>query len=225
MNCIIIDDEPLAIKVIEKYLEQVSDVDCLTTFDDPLKALQFLSQYPVDLLFLDINMPDLTGLGLLRLLKQDVMVIFTTAYAEYAVESYEYQAVDYLLKPFGLDRFLLAIEKARTRHSDSPISDEVLILKADRKIYRIPYADLLFLEAYGDYVKVHTNEQIIVPKIRLNQLEAALPAPLFIRTHRAFLVNTSKVGIIEGNQLSIQNHTIPVSRQHKEMVYKALGLN
>jgi DNA-binding LytR/AlgR family response regulator len=225
MNCIIIDDEPLAIKVIEKYLKQVPNLDCRATFSNPLEALHYLNTHSVDLLFLDINMPDLSGLGLLKLLKRKIQVIFTTAYAEYAVESYEYEAVDYLLKPFGLDRFLQAVEKARARRSDIPTSSEVLLLKADRKIYRIPYSDILFLEAYGDYVKVHTPEQVIVPKIRLNQLEEELPALLFIRTHRAFLVNVNKVGIIEGNQVKIQDHTIPISRQQKEIVFRALGLN
>jgi DNA-binding LytR/AlgR family response regulator len=203
----------------------VPNLDCRATFSNPLEALHYLNTHSVDLLFLDINMPDLSGLGLLKLLKREVQVIFTTAYAEYAVESYEYEAVDYLLKPFGLDRFLQAVEKARARRSDLPIDDELLILKADRKIYRVPYADILFLEAYGDYVKVHTPEQVIVPKIRLNQLESELPVQLFIRTHRAFLINVNKVGIIEGNQVKIQDHTIPISRQQKEIVFRALGLN
>ncbi|HKK74217.1 MAG TPA: LytTR family DNA-binding domain-containing protein [Saprospiraceae bacterium] len=225
MNCIIIDDEPLAIKVIEKYLERVPDINCRSTFSDPLKALDYLSEHSVDLLFLDINMPDLTGLGLLKLLKQEVLVVFTTAYAEYAVKSYEYQAVDYLLKPFGLDRFLQAISKARERRPEEQLKEEVLLLRADRKIYRIPYSDILFLEAYGDYVKVHTKEQIIVPKIRLNQLEEELPTQWFIRTHRTYLINRGAVAFIEGNQLSIGTHKIPISRQQKETVFTALGLD
>lgn len=225
MNCIIIDDEPLAIKVIEKYLEYVPDFNCVQTFSNPLQALEFLNQNEVDLLFLDINMPDLTGLSLLKLLKNSPAVIFTTAYAKYAVESYEYEALDYLLKPFGLGRFLQAIEKARQKaNPPSTSAEQVLIVRADRKIYRLQLQDILFLEAYGDYVKIYTDDKLLVPKISLQQLEEELPMSQFIRTHRTFIVNKSKVAFVEGNLLGIGEHQIPVSRSLKNEVLNALGL-
>lgn len=225
MNCIIIDDEPLAIKVIEKYLDYVPDFQCLDTFTAPLAGLVFLQKNEVDLVFLDINMPDLSGLNLLKLLKNTPMVIFTTAYAEYAVESYEYEVLDYLLKPFGLDRFLQAIERARLKKQQQPEPiEEVLLVRADRKIYRVNFERILFLEAYGDYVKIHTDEKVLVPKISLHQLENELPTEHFIRTHRAFIVNKEKVEFLEGNLLGIGEHQVPVSRSLKNEVLTALGL-
>lgn len=223
-KCLIIDDEPLAIKVLKKYFMADTDLELLATFTDALAALDFLKHQQVDLLFLDINMPTLDGLAFLSLLEDPPMVIFTTAYAEYAVKSYEYAAVDYLLKPFGLPRFLKAIQKVKQQAAATVTPETFFTVRADRKTYRIPYQDTLFLEAYGDYVKIHTSKEVLVPKIKLSTLQNKLPQPPFLKTHRAYIINTNKVDFLEGNQLAIEEYKVPISKSFREVVLQFLNM-
>jgi len=228
LKCVIIDDESLAIKIIVRYLESVQWLECLASFTKPLEALKFLQENPVDLIFLDINMPELDGIGLVGLLQQQPMIIFTSAYPEYAVESYELSALDYLLKPFSLTRFLKAVQKAQTVHQNQNSSNQEevdhLVVRADRKIYRIPYNQIIFLQAYGDYVKIRTEKEWIVPKVTLVELEQQLLGGPFLRTHRAYLINQLKVDYIEGNQIALQNEKVPISKSYKDMVLSKFGI-
>ncbi len=225
INCIIVDDEPLAIKVLQKYFEADSDLQLMTSFTDALIALDYLKKNKVDLLFLDINMPTIDGLAFLSLLDHPPLVIFTTAYPEYAVKSYEYAAVDYLLKPFGLPRFLKAIQKIKQLHSEIRSPETFFTIRANRKVYRIPFKETLFLEAYGDYVKIHTTKELLVPKTKLSTLYEILPQPPFLKTHRAYLINTDKVDFLEGNQLAIGPHKIPISKSLREKVLQVLNMS
>ena len=225
IQCVIIDDEPLAIKVLEKYLLADITLQLTTSFTDALQALGFLQNNQVDLLFLDINMPNLDGLQFLSLLDNPPLVIFTTAYAEYAVKSYEFAAVDYLLKPFGLPRFLKAIQKVKQQLSSGPGAESTFFtVRADRKIYRVPFKETLFLEAYGDYVKIHTTKDLLVPKVKLSTLQDLLPEPPFLKTHRAYIVNTNKIDFLEGNQLAIGSYKIPISKSLREAVLQFLNV-
>lgn len=220
MTCVIIDDEPLAIKVLEKYLGDMPDYRLLKTFTQPLDAATFLRKQSVDLLFLDINMPDLNGLSLLRTLDSPPLTILTTAYPEYGAESYEFDVVDYLLKPISLERFLKALGKAENRRTKAPsIGDPgTLTVKADRKIYRIPHEDIYYLQAYGDYVRIITAQQNYLPKTTLSELENRLPQPAFFRVHRTYLVNRQHVSYLEGNHLQVGEDQIPVSKAYRESV-------
>ncbi|MEM6376922.1 MAG: LytTR family DNA-binding domain-containing protein [Bacteroidota bacterium] len=225
IQCVIIDDEPLAIKVLEKYILADATLQLTASFKDALQALDFLQNNQIDLLFLDINMPNLDGLQFLSLIENPPLVIFTTAYAEYAVKSYEFAAIDYLLKPFGLPRFLKAIQKAKQQLSLGTGGESTFFtVRADRKIYRVPFKDTLFLEAYGDYVKIHTTKDLLVPKSKLSALQELLPAPPFLKTHRAYIVNTDKIDFLEGNQLAIGTHKIPISKSLRETVLQFLNM-
>lgn len=171
-------------------------------------------------------MPEIDGLSLLNILERPPMVIFTTAYPEYAVPSYDYDAVDYLLKPFSLERFLKACQKAKDRlATQAPHQEEAILnIKADRKIHRLAWSDIRYLQAYGDYVKIKTQKGWIVPKAKLQDLEALLPPGLYLRTHRAFVVNPKHIQLLEGNQLVIDEESIPISKSHKEKVHRFLGI-
>lgn len=227
ITCIVIDDEPLAIKVLEKYFDSAPDLRLMGTFSDPLKALDAWRKKPAEVLFLDINMPELDGISLAKLIRpRPSAMIFTTAHPEYAVESYELEATDYLLKPFSLPRFLQACEKIRVAVAEkSTAEDTILVIKADRKIYRIPSTEILYCQAFGDYVKIFTDHQLIVPKSTLQHVEQQRGANSLLRTHRTYLVNPKKVEYLEGNMLSIRGAKIPVSKSYRKEVIKKLGLS
>jgi len=222
MTCLVIDDEPLAIKILEKYLQDQPDWTLVKTFSDPMAGLHFLRKQTVDLLFLDINMPDLSGLHLLRTLPHPPLTILTTAYPEYAVESYEFEVVDYLLKPFSLPRFLQALQKAESRLQPTPGHDQFLSVRADRKLHRLPHEDIYVLQAFGDYVKINTREGTLAPKTTLSELEQRLPGPPFMRVHRAWIVNRNYVEYLEGNQVMVQQTAVPVSKAYREEVVRWL---
>ncbi len=218
LACLAVDDEPLALRVLEKYCSRLQSVELRKTFLDPLEALEALRQEPFDLVFLDINMPHLSGLGLLRSLPDPPLVIFTTAYPEYAVQGFELEAVDYLLKPFSFERFVRAVNKvlARRAPQPEPLLPPSLPLKVDRKLYRIPLADILYLEAYGDYVKVHTPAKTYLSKTRLQELEEQLPAEAFLRIHRSFVVALSAIEFLEGQSVVVKGRRLPVARSQRE---------
>jgi len=227
INCIIIDDEPLAIRILEKYVADIPYLSLQASFDSPIAAMRFLQQHPVDLIFLDINMPELSGINLVKALSHPPLVIFTTAFSDYAVEGFELDAVDYLVKPFSKERFLKAVQKAglflekNTHHNPNPTH---LTLKADRKIYRVALDDIHYCQAYGDYVKVITADKQFLPKTTLAKLMEQLPPAQFLRVHRSYVIAWSKVAYMEGNQLKIDDILIPVGQQYREQVLSRLQL-
>lgn len=223
MTCVVIDDEQLAIKVLEKYLTPLPDWHLTASFTEPLEGLSYLQNHPIDLLFLDIQMPALTGISLLKALTNPPPTILTTAYPEYAVESYELEVVDYLLKPFSLERVLQSLQKVKSRVSVLTKEQDFLSIKADRKIFRIPIQDILVMQAFGDYVKIITQQGQFVPKTTLSDLEKRLPIPPFMRVHRTWIVNRSKIEFMEGNQLFLGKHSIPVSKAYRDQVLQWLG--
>lgn len=219
MKTIIIDDEPLAVRVLEKYVQQNPLLELVQSFTEPYAAFAWLQQHPVDLLLLDINMPELSGLSLFRALARPPKVIFTTAYPEYAVEGFELEAVDYLVKPIAPERFLKAIEKVhRQLAANMPVDEgpQHLLVRADRKIYRLPLDELLYLQAYGDYVKIVCRDKQITPKEKLTNLEALLPASRFIRVHRSYVIALDKIEYMEGNLVYIGGQAIPVAQAHRD---------
>ena len=223
-TCYIIDDEPIAIDIIRRYLERLSDFEVKGTFEEPLEAFQALKRAPVDLIFLDIQMPGLSGLEMLKALARKPAVILTTAHREYALEGFELEAVDYLLKPISFERFLKAVNKSQRLPAvpEAPKTPAVLLLQADRKLYRVPLEEILYLQAYGDYVKVHAAGQLYVPKTTLNQLEEELPAGAFFRIHRSYLVSLARIQYLEGNFVVIGEDKIPVGRSYREGLLRKL---
>ena len=218
IRTIIVDDEPLALRVLEKYVNSNPLLTLASNFTDPLEAFAYLQEHPVDLLFLDINMPELSGLALVRSLTHPPVVVFTTAYPEYAVEGFEVEAADYLVKPIAPERFLKAVEKAHRllRPALKEESSQFLVVRADRKIYRLPLEDLLYLQAYGDYVKIVCRNKVITPKEKLRTLGEMLPADRFLRIHRSFIVALNKIEYMEGKLVHIAGQSIPVAQAQRD---------
>lgn len=230
LKCLIIDDEPLARKGLKEYLDDVDFVQLLGEFDNPVKAMDMMMKEKVDLIFLDIQMPKMTGLEFLKSLPHPPLVIFTTAYPQYAVEGFELSAVDYLLKPFSFDRFWKAVLKARARKENPqatsvPAEEDFFYIKSDNKLVKINYADVQFVEALQNYVAIHTDQKKYITYLTFHSIEEYLPSNRFVKTHKSYIVAMHKVESIEGNEILIGKHRIPISRTEKEAVLEKLVQN
>lgn len=232
INCIIIDDEPLARKGLKEYIRDVDFLGLTGEFDNPLNATELLRKGETDLLFLDILMPKITGLDFLKTLKQPPPVIFTTAFPEYALDGYELNALDYLVKPISFDRFLKAAMKAKEYYEvrqkfnseTTGKSADYFFIKADNKLVKIMLKEVLFVEALQNYVTIHTTEKKYVTYLTFKSVEEYLPSDRFIKTHKSFIIAAEKVDSIEGNNIRIETHHIPISRNLKdEVMEKLLG--
>jgi DNA-binding LytR/AlgR family response regulator len=230
-NCLVVDDEPIARSIIETYCGHLPYLQVAGSCENAIAAKLFLQQKNIDILFLDINMPVMDGISFLKTLKSPPQVIFTTAYKEFAVDAFDLAAVDYLLKPFSFDRFLIAVDKAVERLTlreaavvpARPEDDNFIFIKADGKIYKILHDELLYAEAAGNYTRLVTAQQIYTPSMTFSSVEEALPASLFLRVHRSFIINKSKIGHIEGNRVFIGRHEIPIGSNYKEIFLKEIG--
>ena len=231
IHYLIIDDEPIAHRIIENYCENLPHLikkgNCYNAFE----AMQFLNENAVDLLFLDINMPKLSGFDFLKTLPNPPKIIVTTAYKEFALEGYELNISDYLLKPFSFERFIKAINKTidstQNKKSTSTLSTtetepkaSSFFLKSDKKHHQIHFEDLLFIEAYGHFIKVYLKNDIIVSPQKISDFEKLLPKLDFIRTHKSFIVAKNKIKQIEGNRILIDVHKIPIGQTYKENINK-----
>lgn len=231
LQCIIIDDEPIARVGLKEYIQDVAFLQLAGEFDNPMKAIGTLQQQKIDLLFLDIQMPRMTGLEFLKTLTHPPLVIFTTAYPNYAVEGFELNAVDYLLKPFSFERFWKAVVKAKAQceatvqPAASNAEPDYFFIKSDSKLIKIRYDDILFVEALQNYVAVHTTEKKYITYLTFRSIEEYLPAGRFVRTHKSFIVAAAWVDSIEGNDIRIGQHHIPISRTERETVLQQLLQN
>ncbi len=224
IKCIAIDDEPLALKIIEKYVSELPSLELVHTFPDALDAMEFLRKENIDVIFLDINMPKLSGVSFVKSMTKMPHIIFTTAYPEYAVDGFELEAVDYLLKPFSFDRFIKAVKKVEEKiEKASGAPANYLFIKSDKKFYRTDYADILYFEAYGDYVKVYTKQKMLLTKQKLVVLEKELPPSHFMQIHRKYIVSTDAIDYLEGNTVKIGNIKLPISNARKELVFNKLN--
>lgn len=224
IHCLIIDDEPLSRDVLRKYVADHPDLVLAMECKDAFEAMTALEKMSVELIFLDINMPKLSGINFYKSLNQKPMVIFTTAYPEFAVEGFELDAVDYLLKPFSFERFIKAVNKVKgvSGAPEKGVNDFIM-LKADKKMYRTPFDDILFFEALGDYVKVYTKDRVLIIAGTLKKLLTELPVQQFIRTHKSYIISKSKVEYIEGNQIKIGEHKVSIGQAFRESVLHGLG--
>lgn len=233
IRTLIVDDEPHAMEVLEKYLAQFNQMELVGKCGDAIQAFQVLQQKPVDLMFLDIKMPGIKGTDLLRSLKNPPRVIFTTAYSEYALEGFELNAVDYLLKPISFERFLRAVDKiyqlAESKPRpvithEAPVSDHetFIYLKVERKTVKVNVNDILWIESLRDYVKVVIKDQVYITRQKISMLEEMLPENKFVRIHRSFIVALGKIDSFYSYSIEIAGHELPIGRNYKQDVQKKL---
>ncbi|MCB9306957.1 MAG: response regulator transcription factor [Lewinellaceae bacterium] len=231
MRCLVVDDEELARTLLENYIARVPGLEPIAFCANPLEAMNILRKETVDLLFLDIQMPELTGIEFLRTLQQKPVVVFTTAYADYALEGYSLDVTDYLLKPFSFERFLQAVNKAGAAlqaktaapapQSGSQLPEkDYLLIKADHKVHRIKYGDIVYIQSMREYVAFHTDNGRILSLNSLKQLEEELPPERFIRVHKSYMVAIGRINTMEGNLLHVGKEKIPVGANYRDALVK-----
>ena len=225
----IIDDEPIAHRIIEGYCQNLPYLQKVGNCYNAFEAMQLLNQSPVDLIFLDINMPKLSGFDLLKSMTAPPATIVTSAHQEFALEGYELNISDYLLKPFSFPRFLKAINKAievktpEVSAPSTPKENTHFFIKGDKKMHQVPVDTILFIEAYGNYTKIYLELEMIVSHEKISSLELVLPIADFLRVHKSFIVATKKISTIEGNRLAIQEHLIPIGQTYKNSLMKRIN--
>ncbi|TWI95971.1 LytTR family two component transcriptional regulator [Mucilaginibacter frigoritolerans] len=226
MKCIAIDDEPFALDLITGYIKKTPFLEFVEGFTNPFKAMAFLAEVPVDLVFLDINMPELSGIEFLNSLTVVPKIIFTTAHAEYGAESYEFNAVDYLLKPVKYDRFLKAVNKAKnyqllkkdgeTIHNPSLQDNKSVLIKSGSQLFRIAHNDIFYIEGCGNYITIYTKNGKIMPLLPLNDIVKMLPADMFIRIHKSYIVSLKHIEVIDKAKVIINKTPLPIGITYRE---------
>lgn len=235
ITCLAVDDEPPALEVLKKFITSVHSLELAGTCSDAIEALNFLQTKPVDLIFLDIKMPELLGTDFIRALKNPPKVIFTTAYRKYAIEGFELDAVDYLLKPISFDRFLKAVSKVmQTPLSETKPEDEVqnkktdsngyISFRSERKMIKVALNDILYIESIKDYIKVITVSNTIITKQSISSVEEMLPVEMFIRIHRSYIVALNKIESYNNELVWIAKQELPISRMYRHEVGRTLKL-
>ena len=236
MNVIIVDDEPLALEVLETYVQQIPELQLVAKCNNALEANEALRNHEVDLMFLDIQMPQITGIEFLKSLDRPPMAIFTTAYADYAVEGFELSAVDYLMKPISLDRFMKAVNKAREQYdrthepaSSQEDGSEFIFVKSDKKLVKLFYKDIIYIEGLKDYVIIRHESGRTITLQTMKSLEQKLPESTFKRIHRSYIVNLGKIKAVLGNMVEViekgQAKHIPVGKNYREELLKIINEN
>jgi DNA-binding LytR/AlgR family response regulator len=228
LSCIIVDDEPVARKILQEFTEQVAFLELLGKFENAMKAEEFLKTHQPDLIFLDIEMPKVSGLQLLKKINIESMVILTTAFPQYALDGYELDIIDYLLKPFAFHRFLKAVKKARDfqelkTQSVNTLSPSYIFIKSDKRIEKVELCDILYAEVLGNYLTIHTSRKKIIAYLTMKSLESQLSASDFIKIHQSFLVNRSKIESVEGNDLIVGTKSLPISRNYRDSVMNLIN--
>ena len=232
IKCIIVDDEPVAREILESHLAKIDSIQVVSSCKNALEAFQVISSNPVDLVFLDINMPDISGLSFARSMSRDLKIIFTTAYRDYAVDGFDLKAVDYLLKPISFERLLQGINKfleerqALVPGSSEEIKDEKedsIFVRSDRKMVKVIFRDINYIESLGDYIKIHLDEKrTLITRESISNIEARLPKEDFIRTHRSFIVSMKKIESFTSELIGIGSIEIPISRSYHHAVLERL---
>lgn len=226
IKAIAVDDEPMALKVIEHFSANIDFIKLEKTFTKPVDALKHLNKFPADLLFLDINMPLLNGIDFYKSLKQNTMVVFTTTSVEHAIEGFNLNAVDYLLKPFTFERFSQAVNKAREfynyhTNSDKSQEDNFFFVRADYSLVKISIPNILYIEALDDYLKIHIqNEKTVVARLTMKGILEKLPSKDFVRVHRSFIVPVSRIKSVRNKMITVENQSIPLGNTYEEEFYR-----
>lgn len=227
VNCIIVDDEPMAREILENHLRKVNAVNVVATCKNAIEAFNEINSNQIDLIFLDINMPEISGLSFAKSINKNIKVIFTTAYREYAVDGFNLQAVDYLLKPISFERLLQAVNKYLGENTEfkekkaSQISEQkndFIFVRSERKMIKINFVDINYIESLSDYIKIHLNDKIIVTRETISNIEGKLPQKEFMRIHRSYIVAIAKLNSFTNEFIEIENKALPISRSYKQEV-------
>jgi len=231
MKCIVIDDEPFALNLIRDYVLKTPYLELIETFSNPFKALNYLTNNQPDIIFLDINMPELSGIQLLKSLPYQPNVIFTTAYPEYGAESYEYNATDYLLKPVKYERFLRAVNKVNNTENVNPVEnqkttikekDNDIFVKSGTQIHKINIDDILYIEGAGNYMTFYTKEKKILSLLKMTEVLDLLPTKKFVRVHKSYIVSLKHIDIIEKHRVIINKKSISIGITYREHFFSKL---
>jgi len=229
IKAIAVDDEPFALKIIKSHCDKIDFITLEKTFTQPTEALKYLRKVPVDLLFVDIHMPAMTGIKLVEVLQQNTMVIFTTAFSEYAAKSYELNALDYLLKPINFERFSKAADKANEYYNfinnQNNQEEKHIFIRADFSLVKVNLADILFIEGLADYLKIFVKDRkTIVARMTLKEMSDKLPEKEFIRVHRSFIVPFSRINSVRNNKIILEEKEIPIGKTYTKEFYNQYGL-
>lgn len=234
IRCVLIDDEPPALSILAEYVGKTDFLELTASFTNAVKAFEFVNQQPVDLLFIDIQMPDMTGVEFVSKLRNKPMIVFTTAFSQYAIDGFKADAIDYLLKPIDFPDFLKAANKARewiqvksNKTETIESNNDFLFIKSEHKIVRLNFEDILYVQGMSEYVKIYLQVgKPVMSLLSLKALEARLPEQHFMRVHKSFIVNLNKISIVERNEIYYDNGTvIPVSNQYREAFQNYLDKN
>ena len=229
MNCIIVDDEPLARKAIQKLVDETDNLESIASFNGAEATREFLAKNAVDLIFLDIQMPGVNGIEFARTISKKTLVVFTTAFHEFASESYEVDAIDYLIKPVKLERFQKAVEKAQTysklfhtEHTNSDIeniTDDYIFVRADRIMFKVHFSDILYIEGLKDYVIIYIENQKVVTLMNIKTIHDLLPRSFFVRVSKSYIINVNKIESIDNNTVYIGKNEIPIGNIYRDFFF------
>lgn len=225
IKALIVDDEPLAQNVIEQYAKKIPNLKIVSKCNDAICAHKALQEHPVDLIFLDINMPKLSGISFAKNLKNPPLIVFTTAYSDYALEGFELDALDYLKKPFSFERFckaffkaeeLIQLKQAQHAEQSAGMKQDYFFVKANKKTYKVRFSDLLYVEGLGDYIQLHMSGQKIVTNLSMKKIMGMLPDNQFCRIHKSYIISLDKMELVEGNSVIVNKKRLPVGNSYRQ---------
>lgn len=230
ISCLIVDDEAIAREIITTHVSKIENIGVLASCSHAMEAFNFISNHDVDLIFLDINMPEISGISFAKSINKNIKIIFTTAYRDYAVEGFELQAVDYLLKPVAFERLLKAVNKYfETQVNHANLNQELLddhsfmFVRANRRMLKIEFSAIVYIESYSDYIKIHLDDNsTVVTRETITAIEAKLPKNRFIRIHRSYIISVANIASFTNEHINISNKTLPISRSYKKEVLQLL---
>lgn len=225
ISCIIVDDEPTAREIIASHLSKIDRIEVVATCSNALEAFNCINIQKVDLIFLDINMPEISGISFAKSINKDIKIIFTTAYREYAIDGFDLHAVDYLLKPIAYERLLNAIynyfevyHKAESSKTIKTSSNEFIFVRSDRRMKKIDFSEIIYIESYSDYVKIHCPSNTVITRETISTIESKLPQQYFMRTHRSYIISISRIDSFSNEEIIVGKKSIPISRNYKAEV-------
>lgn len=229
ISCIIVDDENVAREIIASHLSRIENIEVIAQYKNAIEAFNFINNNAVDLIFLDINMPEISGIAFAKSINKNIKIIFTTAYRDYAVEGFNLQAVDYLLKPISFERLLQAVNRYFDVHTQQTelksiqsTANDFIFVRAERRMQKINFDEIIYIESLSDYIKIHLQNKIIVTRETISAIDAKLPQQDFLRIHRSYIVNLSKIESFTNEEITLKNTSLTISRSYKKEVLNRL---
>jgi len=228
LKCVVVDDEPVAREILETYIDKTPNLELIGTFNNAIDVIQFLKQNTIDLFFLDINMPEINGVSLAKIINKQSHIIFTTAYRDYAIDGFDLDVIDYLLKPIAFDRFIQAIQKVpadsipQQNFDPQKKQGDFFFVRHERKMVKINFDEIQYIESMSDYIKIHLNKKTIITRETISNVENRLPQSNFLRVHRSFIVSVKCIEAYTNEYVEVNKKSIPISRNYKETVLQKL---